>query len=81
LFSNGSEYFAFLGNECGDCPHFVPFEEATDERPVCPVEERIALASATGGDFPSEWLDENDHMQRYDCRKKAGLEPKEVSNE
>lgn len=45
-------------------------DEATDEKSVCPIEERIALADVGfEGDFPYEWLDKNKHMSTYNCRK------------
>ena len=73
LFSNGTEYEAFLETECADCPHYVYFEEATREKPVCEIEERIALCSMNPNVKPPlEWLDENEFLHRYDCRKKAG---------
>lgn len=73
VFANGSEYMAFLETQCSDCPHYVHWEEATVERPCCPVEEAIAL-NGLSDDYkpPLEWLDENGFMHRYDCRKKVG---------
>ncbi|MGO4369354.1 hypothetical protein AB4Z21_00910 [Paenibacillus sp. MCAF20] len=79
MFSNGTEYESFLDSQCGECPHFVHFEDATEDRPVCEVEEKIALCSiAEHYKPPLEWLDGNGFMHRYDCRKKAGLPPREM---
>lgn len=76
MFSNGTEYQSFLEKECRRCPHYVHYEEATMERQCCPIEEAVELAGLGGTPFPYEWLDENGHMHRYDCRKKAGKGPR-----
>lgn len=48
MFSNGEEYRMFLDMYCFRCNKYVPFEEATAKRPVCPIEEKLALCSFTG---------------------------------
>jgi len=74
MFSNGTEYEAFLERNCYQCPMYVPFEEATKDRPVCPIEDRIAQAGFSGdkNDFPYEWLDEDGTMAVYTCRRRLG---------
>lgn len=74
MFSNGSEYDAFLERNCFDCPFYVGYYEATKEKPVCKIEERIAFGIEKH--FPFEWLDENGSMARFDCRKRLGLDKK-----
>ncbi len=71
MFSNGTEYQCFLESQCFDCRFYVHFEEATEKKPVCHIEERIALCGGPGDDFPYEWLEENGYMYRYDCRRRA----------
>jgi hypothetical protein len=71
MFANCSEYDAFLEKNCENCPFYVYYGEATEERPVCDIEESIAMGLEEV--FPYEWLDENGEMSRYDCRKKQGL--------
>lgn len=74
MFSNGSEYDAFQDSNCFECQHYVHFEDATEGNPVCDVEERIVLASFGAEElFPFEWLDSNENISRFDCRKKNGL--------
>jgi len=78
LFSNGIEYIEFLEKNCLKCSHFVHPEEVTDEQSACEIENRIALCGIDPNVIPPlEWLDENEFMHRYDCRKKSGNEPKE----
>lgn len=74
MFANGSEYDAFINKNCDNCPLYVYYDEATEEKPVCQIEEDIALGGIVR--FPYEWLDKNDEMSRYDCRKKQGLDKK-----
>jgi len=73
MFSNGSEYEAFLERNCYKCKHYVHYDEATEENPVCQIEEDIVLSSVSDVAFPYEHLIENDSMSRYDCKKKLGV--------
>ena len=73
MFSNGTDYEAFLEQNCYRCPLYVHLEQATDKKLVCEIEERIALASVGLTEiFPHEWLDKNDSMPTYYCRKIRG---------
>lgn len=81
MFANGTEYECFLERNCYNCPFYVHYDEATEDNPVCNIEEQIALSGMTEDvEFPYEWLDENGSMARYDCRKRLGLDKKEVVN-
>lgn len=73
MFSNGSEYDAFMELNCFRCRHYVPFEEASADRPVCAIEDRIAQAALDEAAFPYDWLDKNGTMARYTCRRRLGL--------
>ena len=74
MFSNGTEYDEFMGRNCEKCPHYVDYGEATEESPVCSIEEVIILNSVSDVAFPYEHLIENDSMARYDCKKRLGAE-------
>jgi len=78
MFSNGAEYDAFLEMNCYRCRHYVPFEEASPERPMCAIEDRISLATMDEEAFPYAWLDENGTKARYTCRRRIGLGRKGV---
>ena len=64
----------FQEANCYKCEYYVHPDNASEEEPVCDVEERIALALEE--EFPYEWLDENIHISKYYCRKRLGKEPK-----
>lgn len=88
MFANGSDYEEFLNSNCFKCPLYVHYEEATDDKSVCNIEERIVLASlGAEEEFPYEWLDKNERIPTYSCRKFKGkekcsnLKPVENSNE
>jgi len=76
LFSNGTEYESFLERNCFRCKRYVPFDDATTEKPICPIEEAIALAGwGETYNFPVEKLKENGYMHRYDCADKEEIIP------
>lgn len=64
-FSNGTEYYAFLERQCDVCKHFVHWEDASPDSPVCPIEERMALTVVTGEDFPSEFIVEDPGPRQF----------------
>lgn len=70
MFSNGSEFDAFLERNCACC---ALFRENAPPGKGCPVEEALGLCCITGEpkDFPYEWLDPTPGMDRYACRRKA----------
>lgn len=75
MFSNGTEYMCFLDRNCNDCRFFVAWEEATEKKPTCHIEQRIADCTMLDEEeaikvFPYEWLAENGTMARYDCNRK-----------
>ena len=72
MFSNGSEYDEFMGRNCEKCPYYVDYGEATEENPVCSIEEDISIGGIKK--FPKVWLIENGTMARYDCKKRLGVE-------
>jgi len=72
MFSNGAEYDAFMEMNCYRCRHYVPFEEASPERPMCAIEDRISLATMDEEALPYDWLDENGTKARYTCRRRIG---------
>lgn len=72
MFSNGAEHDAFMELNCFRCRHYVPFEEASPERPMCAIEDRITLAMVDENAFPYDWLDENGLKARYTCRRRIG---------
>jgi hypothetical protein len=79
MFSNGTQYECFLEQNCEKCHFFVYYEDATEKNPVCSIEDRIAQSSALDREeaikiFPYEWLDKNDSMSLYNCRKHLGKE-------
>ena len=77
MFSNGTEYLCFLERNGSSCALYRPDAEIGKG---CHVEEAIDLTAVTGNptDFPYEWLDENDHMHRYDCRRKGRKKSKPI---
>ena len=60
MFSNGTEYMVFQEQNCDRCGHYVDWEEATPDNPVCPIEERLAAAMFDESVFPHEHLAENE---------------------
>lgn len=56
MFSNGTEYQMFLEMFCFKCKKYVDYEETAPERPVCQIEEKLALCSITGNE--EDWPDE-----------------------
>jgi hypothetical protein len=71
LFSNGTEYESFLEMNCEKCKKFVHFEDSSEDRPVCQIEEMVAHASF--GSTPLllfAKLIPNEYMHRYDCTDK-----------
>jgi len=73
MFSNGTEYKAFLAANCEKCQGYVRFEEETLENPACETEEDIDLSSVSDVAFPYAYLIKNDNMSRYDCKKRLGV--------
>lgn len=76
MFSNGTEYESFLERNCGDCRFYVLWEEATEKKPECHIEERIARCAMLDREeatkvFPYEWLEDNGSISRYNCRRKS----------
>lgn len=67
LFSNGTEYHEFMNHNCARCKRFVDWEEATDEHPVCPIEEELALGLSTTEMKHADKLTPNGYMHRHDC--------------
>ena len=65
MFSNGTEYECFLENYCYQCRKFVWWEDATDENPVCPIEESIHEARFDGEKFPINNIKWNKDMIAY----------------
>jgi hypothetical protein len=84
MFSNGTQYNVFEENNCNKCPFYVHYEDVTKNKPICKIEERIALSAHLDRKealktFPYEWLDDNGSMGLYTCRKKIGKK-KEMKN-
>ena len=73
MFSNGTEYKAFLATNCEDCQGYVQYEDESLDNPACEIEENIALSSVSDVPFPYNDLIENDSMGRYSCKKRLGV--------
>lgn len=71
MFSNGTEYLAFMERNCDRCKNYIHYEDATEDNPTCHIEEVIAVCAANGEeeDFPYEWLEDNQTISRYNCRE------------
>lgn len=65
LFSNGTEYEIFQYNFCDKCSKFVYWEEATDDNPVCPIEEAMAQACFDETKFPHEFIQEDEQGYKH----------------
>lgn len=77
MFSNGTEYGEFLKRECSTCPFYARWDDETNNKPLCQIEERMAWAMYTGNrseDFPYEWLNLEWSQEKkeffYSCKKK-----------
>lgn len=78
MFSNGTEYHAFLEQNCSSCALYRP---DADFGKGCHIEEAITAAGITGSaaDFPFDWLDDRpEHLHQYDCRCKARKKPNPI---
>ncbi len=56
VFSNGTEYMMFDEEFCCNCKKYVPYEKATDDNPVCPIEDAIAQAMFEIELFPHKFI-------------------------
>ncbi len=79
MFANGSEYDEFMEDNCYQCPMFVHWEDETEEKSVCPIEQRIAEIGFLDFEnqlktFPFEWLDGDGLF--YHCRRRLGKKRK-----
>lgn len=52
-FSNGTEYQLFIEKNCDRCRKFVPWEEATAEKPECKIEAGLSEAQWDPDRWPS----------------------------
>lgn len=55
-FSNGEEFRLFMGKNCEQCDNYVNWEDATEEEPVCPIENQIFEAMFDESKFPNEYI-------------------------
>jgi hypothetical protein len=69
--STRSTYYEFIKRECVTCPFYVSWEEATEDKPTCKVEEQLAWAAHTDNklEIPYEWLEVHG-TEVYSCKKK-----------
>lgn len=82
MFANGLDYDSFLDSNCYQCPLCVDYDKVSKDNPVCPIEERIALAGAGEvNKFPYEHLRKNDTMPTYSCLKFEKIKEGGVINE
>lgn len=67
MFANGTEYHCFLEVNCYKCKKYVDFEDATEDKTVCQIEEKIAIGGKEM--FPYDKLTPNGFMCRYTCNE------------
>jgi len=56
IFANGAEYRNFDNTYCCNCKKYVPWEESTEDNPVCHIEDLIAQAMFDEKKFPREYI-------------------------
>lgn len=64
-FSNGTEYMIFNEEYCCRCKRYVPWEEATEDNPVCPIEDKLSEATLNESVFPHKQVKLNDKGYVY----------------
>jgi len=54
MFSSGTQYCGWLDKWCHNCKKYTPWQEATKENQECPIEQKLALYSITGEEWPEQ---------------------------
>ncbi len=52
MFSNGSEYLAFISESCENCKKYIDWQDGPER--VCPTEQALATCNITGKGFPCD---------------------------